>query len=88
MTCTNCSGGSHTGKYKFFSDEQMMGVRRREQNKTAKFSDPAPIAPKWFAAVEMIRLAGDQDWLHKGRQGDFQKLAQQAWATAIRAAHQ
>jgi hypothetical protein len=27
--------------------------------------DPAPNAPKWFAAVEMIRLATDQDWLHK-----------------------
>jgi hypothetical protein len=22
-------------------------------------------APKWFAAVEMIRLAADKDWLHK-----------------------
>ena len=27
--------------------------------------DPAPNAPKWFAAVEMIRLAVDRDWLHK-----------------------
>jgi hypothetical protein len=27
--------------------------------------DPAPNAPKRFAAVEMIRLAVDQDWLHK-----------------------
>ena len=27
--------------------------------------DPAPNAPKWFAAVEIIRLATDQDWLHK-----------------------
>ena len=27
--------------------------------------DPAPNAPKWFSAVEIIRLAGDQDWLHK-----------------------
>ncbi|MGA2785978.1 MAG: hypothetical protein ABSF60_00475 [Verrucomicrobiota bacterium] len=27
--------------------------------------DPAPNAPKWFAAVEMIRLAADTDWLHK-----------------------
>jgi hypothetical protein len=27
--------------------------------------DPAPNAPKWFAAVEMIRLATDHDWLHK-----------------------
>ncbi len=25
---------------------------------------PAPNAPKWFAAVEMIRLAGDQAWLN------------------------
>jgi len=28
-------------------------------------SDPAPNAPEWFATVEMIRLAADQDWLHK-----------------------
>jgi len=27
--------------------------------------DPAPNAPKWFAAVEMIRLAGDHEWLHR-----------------------
>jgi hypothetical protein len=27
--------------------------------------DPAPNAPKWFAAVEMIRLAADRDWLYK-----------------------
>ena len=27
--------------------------------------DPAPNAPKWFAAVEMIRLAADRDWLNK-----------------------
>ncbi len=27
--------------------------------------DPAPNAPKWFAAVEMIRLAADKDWRHK-----------------------
>jgi hypothetical protein len=27
--------------------------------------DPAPNAPKLFSAVEMIRLAADQDWLHK-----------------------
>jgi hypothetical protein len=30
-----------------------------------QLGDPAPNAPKWFAAVEMIRLAADQDWLHK-----------------------
>jgi hypothetical protein len=33
--------------------------------KLTPLDDPAPNAPKWFAAVEMLRLAGDQDWLHK-----------------------
>ena len=33
--------------------------------KLTPLGDPAPNAPKWFAAVEMIRLAADQDWLHK-----------------------
>ena len=33
--------------------------------KLTPLGDPAPNAPKWFAAVEIIRLAGDQDWLHK-----------------------
>ena len=27
--------------------------------------DPAPNAPKWFAAVEVIHLAGDKEWLHR-----------------------
>jgi hypothetical protein len=33
--------------------------------KLMPLGDPAPNAPKWFAAVEMIRLAADRDWLHK-----------------------
>jgi hypothetical protein len=33
--------------------------------KLTPLSDPAPNAPKWFAAVEMVRHAADQDWLHK-----------------------
>jgi len=33
--------------------------------KLTPLGDPAPNAPKWFAAVEMIRLAADQDWSHK-----------------------
>ena len=33
--------------------------------KLIPLGDPAPNAPKWFAAVEMIRLTADQDWLHK-----------------------
>ena len=33
--------------------------------KLTPLGDPAPNAPKWFAAVEMIRLDADKDWLHK-----------------------
>lgn len=33
--------------------------------KLTPLGDPAPNAPKWFAAVEIIRLASDQEWLHK-----------------------
>jgi len=36
VTCTNGSGSARTGRYKKFSDEQMMAVRRREQNRAAK----------------------------------------------------
>ncbi len=27
--------------------------------------EPAPNAPKWFAAVEVVRLAADREWLHR-----------------------
>ncbi len=33
--------------------------------KLEPLGDPAPNAPKWFAAVEVIRLAADRDWLSK-----------------------
>jgi hypothetical protein len=33
--------------------------------KLTPLGDPAPNAPKWFAAVETIRLATDQDGLHQ-----------------------
>ena len=36
VTCTNGSGSARAGKFKNFSDEQMMVVRRREQNRAAK----------------------------------------------------
>jgi len=36
VTCTNGSGSARAGKYTKFSDEQMMAVRRREQNQAAK----------------------------------------------------
>jgi hypothetical protein len=33
--------------------------------KLVALGDPAPNAPKWFAAIEVIRLAADRDWLNK-----------------------
>jgi hypothetical protein len=33
--------------------------------KLTPLGDPAPNAPKWFAAIEVVRLATDRDWLHK-----------------------
>ncbi len=39
VTCTNGAGSARTGKYKKFSDEQMMAVRRREQNRAAKLGE-------------------------------------------------
>jgi hypothetical protein len=33
--------------------------------KLTPLGDPAPNAPKWFCAVEIIHLATDKDWLHK-----------------------
>ena len=33
--------------------------------KLTPLGDPAPNAPKWFCAVEVIQLAMDREWLHK-----------------------
>jgi|SRR5262245_19912070 len=33
--------------------------------KLVPLGDPAPNAPKWFSAIEIIRLATDRDWLNK-----------------------
>jgi hypothetical protein len=33
--------------------------------KLTPLGDPAPNAPKWFAAIELIRLAADRDWLSR-----------------------
>jgi hypothetical protein len=33
--------------------------------KLTPLGDPAPNAPKWFSAVELIRLATDRDWLSR-----------------------
>jgi LmbE family N-acetylglucosaminyl deacetylase len=36
VTCTNGAGSARAGRFKHFSDPQMMAVRRREQNRAAK----------------------------------------------------
>src|SRR5216684_1391443 len=33
--------------------------------KLTPLGEPAPNAPKWFAAIDMIRLAADHDWLNR-----------------------
>jgi hypothetical protein len=33
--------------------------------KLTPLGDPSPNAPKWFADVQVIQLATDEDWLHK-----------------------
>src|SRR5271170_882168 len=33
--------------------------------KLTPLGDPAPNAPKWFSAVELIELAANKEWLHK-----------------------
>jgi len=33
--------------------------------KLEPLGNPAPNAPKWFYAIEVIRLATDRDWLNK-----------------------
>jgi len=33
--------------------------------KLTPLGDPAPNAPKWFCAVEVIGLATDREWLHR-----------------------
>jgi hypothetical protein len=38
----------------------LMGV-----GKLTPLGSPAPNAPKWFAAMEIIQLAADNEWLHK-----------------------
>jgi len=36
VTCTNGAGSARSGKFRAYSDAQMMAVRRREQNRAAK----------------------------------------------------
>src|SRR5688572_20909010 len=42
-------------------DIQILMAARR----LTPLGDPAPNAPKYFAAIEVIQLAADKDWLHR-----------------------
>jgi len=52
-----------TAKLLGFTESDMQILMASD--KLTPLGDPAPNAPKWFAAVAMFRLATDQDWLHK-----------------------
>jgi hypothetical protein len=52
-----------TAKLLCFTESDMQILM--SAGKLTPLGDPAPNAPKWFAAIEVIRLATDQDWLHK-----------------------
>ena len=52
-----------TAKLLGFADHDIQILMR--VGKLTPLGDPAPNAPKWFAAIEIIRLAADRDWLNK-----------------------
>ena len=54
---------SETARLLGFAEHDIQVLMR--VGKLAPLGDPAPNAPKWFAAIEIIRLAADRDWLNK-----------------------
>jgi hypothetical protein len=54
---------SATAKLLGFTESDMQILMAT--GKLTPLGDPAPTAPKQFAAIEIIRLATDQVWLHK-----------------------
>ena len=52
-----------TAKLLGFAEHDIQILMRT--GKLSPLGDPAPNAPKWFAAIEVIRLAADRDWLNK-----------------------
>jgi LmbE family N-acetylglucosaminyl deacetylase len=58
VTCTNGAGSSRTGKFKKFTDEQMMAVRRREQNQAAKLGGYAAMLQLDFPS-SVVKSASD-----------------------------
>jgi hypothetical protein len=52
-----------TAKLLNFAEHDIPALLRAK--KLTPLGDPAPNAPKWFSAVEMIRLAADRGWLNQ-----------------------
>ena len=52
-----------TAKLLGFAEHDIQVLLRA--GKLTPLGDPAPNAPKWFAAIELIRLAADRDWLSR-----------------------
>ena len=52
-----------TAKLLGFAEHDIQILMRA--GKLTPLGEPAPNAPKWFAAIDMIRLAADRDWLNR-----------------------
>jgi hypothetical protein len=56
-------GAGDTAKLLGFAEHDIQVLMAT--GKLTPLGDPAPNAPKWFAAIEVIQLATDRDWLNK-----------------------
>jgi hypothetical protein len=52
-----------TAKLLGFAEHDVQVLMRT--GKLTPLGDPAPNAPKWFGAIELIQLAADRDWLSR-----------------------
>ncbi len=60
ITCTNGSGSARTGKYRHYTDQQMMAIRKEEQDKAAKMGQYSFMAQLDFPSSE-IKGAGNRN---------------------------
>jgi hypothetical protein len=53
--------------------------------KLTPLGNPAPNAPKWFAAIEIIHLSLDREWLHKATKelGNYWRRKRERSATGL-----
>jgi hypothetical protein len=80
-------GAADTAKILGFAEHDIQILMAAR--KLTPLGDPARNAPKWFAAIEIIRLAADEDWLNReevskywrnkreraGKRGENKKIA-------------